>query len=274
MFINCNGTLVNVQPPLVMGIINLTPDSFFSSSRAENDNQILHSCEKMLAAGATFIDIGGYSTRPGASHISEEEELSRVIHGVKTIKKSFKDVILSVDTFRSEVARIAVENGVAMVNDISAGDDDPLMMKTIAKLQVPYIMMHKRGTPKNMNSFTSYGDVTQEVLDYLIEKINTCTKIHIHDTVVDPGFGFAKTLDQNYTLLQNLDVLKILKKPVLVGISRKKMIQEVIQSDAGNALNGTTVANTIALLKGANILRVHDVKEAIECIKIVRQINK
>jgi dihydropteroate synthase len=273
MFINCNGKLLSLAKPVVMGIVNLTPDSFYQNSRIQNEKELLHTCEKMLHDGAAMIDIGGYSSRPGADFVSTEEESSRVLESVKTLTHNFKDIILSIDTFRSTVAQQAIDAGAALINDISAGDDDPMMMDTVAAMQVPYIMMHKRGAPKTMNGLSQYDNVSLEVLDYFVAKTIKAQELHIHDIILDVGFGFAKTTDQNYQLLNALDIFRILEKPLLVGISRKKMIQHVLQSDAANALNGTTVANTIALLKGAKILRVHDVKEAMECIKIVERLN-
>lgn len=258
---------------MVMGIINLTPDSFYAQSRMEHEKQLLHACDEMLNDGASIIDIGGYSSRPGAPFVSEKEELDRVIPALSLLIKHFPEIILSVDTFRSTIARQSIAEGAAIINDISAGEDDIDMLSTIASLQVPYIMMHKRGTPQTMQQLTQYENVTLEIIDYFIQRIAIAKDLHIHDIIIDPGFGFAKNLEQNYTLLNQLDLFSILQKPLLIGLSRKKMIQQVIQSDAANALNGTSAANTIALIKGAKILRVHDVKAALECIKITSMLN-
>lgn len=273
MFINCNGKLLSLKNPIVMGIINLTPDSFYENSRTQNEKQVLTTCERMLQEGASIIDIGGYSSRPGAAFVSEEEEADRTIKMVRLLITNFKGLILSIDTTRSSIAAKAIESGAAIINDISSGEDDLLMMETVALLQKPYIMMHKRGTPKTMQQNTDYGDVTKDVFDYFGAKIQQAERLPIHDMIIDVGFGFAKTTEQNYQLLNALDIFKLFGKPILVGLSRKKMIQHVIQTDAASALNGTSAAHTIALLKGANILRVHDVKEALECINIVRMLN-
>ncbi len=264
---------MSLDKPVVMGIINLTPDSFYENSRAQNKKQLLAHCEKMLHDGAAIIDLGGYSSRPGAPFVKEEEEALRVLEAIDILLEHFKGIVLSVDTFRSNIARQAIDRGAAMINDISAGDDDPKMLSTLAALQVPYIMMHKRGSPQTMQQLTQYENVTKAVFDYFVAKTGEAKQWHIHDIIFDPGFGFAKTTEQNYQLLGELEVFKILEKPILVGLSRKKMIQHVIEEEASNALNGTSVAHTLALLKGANILRVHDVKEAIECIKIVAMMN-
>lgn len=256
-----------------MGIVNLTPDSFYQNSRIQNEKELLHTCEKMLHEGAAIIDIGGYSSRPGADFVSPEDEASRVLSSIKTLTHHFKGIILSIDTFRSTIAKRSIEAGAAIINDISSGDDDKMMMETIASMQVPYIMMHKRGTPKTMTGLSEYENVTREVLDYFISKTIRAAEFNIHDIILDVGFGFAKTTEQNYRLLNTLDVFRILEKPLLVGISRKKMLQHVLETDVEHTLNGTSVAHTIALLKGAKILRVHDVKEAVECIKIVERLN-
>ena len=256
-----------------MGILNITPDSFYSGNRTTDEKDILKLTEKMLEDGAAFIDIGGFSSRPGAEYVSEEEEGKRIYEVVKLLVSHFKEIIISVDTYRSTIAKRVVEMGAAMINDISSGEDDPEMMKTIAKLQVPYIMMHKRGTPQTMQQLTQYDNVTNDVLDYFIKKITDTKELHIHDILIDPGFGFAKTIEQNYQLLNNLEIFRMLQSPLVAGLSRKKMIQHVIEADVEEALNGTSTANTIALLKGASILRVHDVKEAVQCVKIVEMLN-
>lgn len=253
-----------------MGILNITPDSFFDGSRVVQHEQLLQQAQQMLDNGATFIDIGGYSNRPGATEVSLAEELNRVIPAIEFLSKQLPQAIISIDTFRAEVAKQAVQAGASIVNDISSGEDDPDMFSTVAALGVPYIMMHKRGTPQTMQQFTQYQNVTLEVIDYFNHKIAAARAAGIVDIIIDPGFGFAKTLEQNYELLKNLSQFKVTELPVLIGVSRKKMIQQVTQTDAAHALNGTTVVNTLALLGGAHILRVHDVKEAKECINIVQ----
>lgn len=266
--LNCKGRLVLLDKPAVMGIMNTTPDSFFANSRT-GDEQLVEKVQSMLDEGATFIDIGGYSTRPGAAEVSLQEEIDRVVPAIEKVYKGLPGVLISVDTFRAEVARLAVKAGASLVNDISSGEDDPDMLSTVAALRVPYIMMHKRGTPQTMNKLAVYENVTLEVLDYFNHKIAEVRKAGIVDMVLDPGFGFAKNLEHNYELLNNLSDLRVAGLPILVGVSRKKMIQRITGSDAEGALNGTTVVNTLALLQGANILRVHDVKQAVECINIV-----
>jgi dihydropteroate synthase len=272
--LNCSGKLLNLDKPVVMGILNITPDSFYSKSRLENDKELLLCCEAMLQAGAAIVDLGGYSSRPGAEFVSEEEESNRILHSVKLLAGHFKNIVMSIDTFRSNIALKAIEYGASIINDISSGEEDPAMIPTIASLKVPYIIMHKRGTPKTMQQLTNYENVSLEVLDYLVGKTKEAEKLNIHDLIIDPGFGFAKTATQNYSLLNRLDLFKILEKPILVGISRKKMLQQVISSNAEGALNASSVAHTISLMKGANILRVHDVEEAVQCIKIVEMLKE
>lgn len=267
--LNCKGKLITLNKPAVMGIVNATPDSFFENSRANSLVALAKQVESMLRDGATFIDIGGYSTRPGASDVSVDEELKRVVPAIEYLVKTFPDVLISVDTFRAKVALQAIEAGASLVNDISSGDDDEKMMETVAKLNVPYIMMHKRGTPQTMQQFANYENVTAEVLSYFKQKISDAKQLGITDLVLDPGFGFAKSLQHNYQLLNELDAFKLTGLPILIGVSRKKMIQAITHTNAAEALNGTSVVNTIALLKGAHILRVHDVKEAVECVNIV-----
>jgi dihydropteroate synthase len=269
MFINCKGKLLSLQQPLVMGILNCTPDSFYSASRKQTEKEVLSACEAMLLEGAAIIDIGAYSSRPGATEVTEEEEWERLAPALKSITSHFRDCIISIDTFRASVAEKAVHEGASMINDISAGEDDPAMLETVGRLQLPYIAMHKRGNPQTMNSLTDYENVVMEVYDYLSAKINTLKQYHLHDIIIDPGFGFAKNLSQNLELLQGLGIFKQLNTPLLVGISRKKMLKNIIGAASEDALNATTVANTIVLIKGADILRVHDVREAVECIKIV-----
>jgi dihydropteroate synthase len=273
MTINCKGSLIDVRQSKVMGILNITPDSFYDGGKYKDENSILSQVEKMLSEGATFIDVGAYSSRPGADAVSETEELHRIIPIVKLLVNRIPAINLSVDTFRSEVARQCILNGAAMINDISGGKLDTEMLPTVAKLKVPYIMMHMRGTPQNMQKNTSYNDVLKEILFYFSERVHSARVLGIKDIIIDPGFGFAKTLEQNYELLQNMDLLKTLNLPILAGISRKSMIYKTLNIGAENALNGTTALNMIALRQGANILRVHDVKEAIECIVLMKQLR-
>ena len=267
--LNCNGRIISLEKPVVMGILNLTPDSFYDGGKNLGKETAIKHVEKMLFEGATIIDIGGYSTRPGADEISVAEELKRIIPVIESVSEKFPDAFISVDTFRAKVAEEAVNAGAAIVNDISSGDDDTEMIATVAKLKVPYIMMHKKGSPKNMQQHPQYNDVVLEVMNYFTEKVSLATQAGIVDLIIDPGFGFGKNMEHNYQLLNALNDFQIFGLSILAGVSRKKMIQKVIGADAEHALNGTTVVNTIALLNGANILRVHDVKEAVECIKIV-----
>ena len=268
--INCKGNLIDLSQPKVMGILNLTPNSFYDGGKYRDESQIISQVEKMLADGAAFIDVGAYSSKPSAEFVSEVEEINRLLPIVELLIQKYPTILLSVDTFRSQVAKNAVENGVAMVNDISAGMLDEKMIETVAKLQVPYIMMHMRGNPQTMQSLTNYEDVVQEMIYYFSERIQVARSFGLNDIIVDPGFGFAKTLDQNYEVLQKLELLSMLELPLLAGISRKSMIYKTLETSAEEALNGTTVLNTIALQKGAKILRVHDVKEAVECVKLMQ----
>ena len=268
MTINCKGNLIDLATPKVMGILNITPNSFYDGGKFQEATVILNQVEKMLNEGATFIDIGAYSSKPNAEFVSEEEELQRILPVVQQIIKQFPEVILSIDTFRAEVAKQCVLNGAALINDISAGHLDEKMLPTIAELQVPYIMMHMKGNPQTMQSLTHYEDIVKEMIYYFSERIFEARKLGINDLIVDPGFGFAKTLEQNYEVMQKLDIFKQLELPLLVGISRKSMIYKTLETSAQEALNGTTFLNAIALEKGANILRVHDVKEAVECVKL------
>lgn len=272
--INCKGKLIDLSSPKVMGILNITPDSFFDGGKYSNQEAIISQVEKMLTDGATFIDIGAYSSRPGAKHISEEEELTRIIPVVQLLVKKFPNIIISIDTFRSTVAEHCIKNGACIINDISAGSLDPEMFSTIAKLQVPYIMMHMQGSPQNMQNNPTYTNITQEVLHYFSTKISELRALGVNDIITDVGFGFGKTINHNYELLKNLPLFKNLEVPMLVGISRKSMLHKPLNISAEEALNATTSANTIALLNGTNILRVHDVKEAIQAIKIVELLNK
>ncbi|MAP79709.1 MAG: dihydropteroate synthase [Aequorivita sp.] len=256
-----------------MGIINITPDSFYDGGSTVTENSILNQAEKMLTADATFLDIGGYSTRPNAAKVSETEEIKRVVTAVEIILKHFPDTVISIDTFNSKVAKNAVETGAALVNDVSGGILDPAMFKTVGELKVPYILMHMRGTPQTMNSLTNYENVTRDVLKDLSQKIAKARSFGISDIIADPGFGFAKTSEQNFQLMNNLELFKSLDIPLLVGISRKSMIYKTLKKTAKEALNGTTVLNTVALLKGASILRVHDVAEAVECVKLIENLK-
>jgi dihydropteroate synthase len=272
MTINCKGQLIDLGSPKVMGILNVTPNSFFDGGKYKNESEIRSQVEKMLKDGATFIDIGAYSSKPNAELVSEEEELNRIVPVVNLILKDFPEALLSIDTFRSKVAKACIENGAAIINDISAGNLDEQMLETVAKLKVPYIMMHMRGTPQTMQTMTYYDDIVKEMLFYFSEKVNKARSFGINDLIVDPGFGFAKTLEQNYEILQKLDLFKMLDLPLLVGFSRKSMVYKPLHSSAAEALNGTSVLNTIALTKGAKILRVHDVKEAMECVTLFNKI--
>ena len=271
--INCKGTLVNLSTTKVMGIVNVTPDSFFDGGKLTNSNEIVLQVDKMLRDGATFIDLGGYSSKPGAEFVSEAEELNRVVPIVKLLVEKFPDILLSIDTFRSEVAKQAIENGAALINDISAGLLDEKMLETVAKLQVPYIMMHMKGTPKTMQSLANYDDLLKEMNFYFSERVAKARSFGLNDIIIDPGFGFAKTLEQNYELLQNLELLQFHDLPILAGISRKSMIYKALETAPEEALNGTTFLHAFCLQKGANILRVHDVKEAVECVSLFRLLD-
>ena len=252
-----------------MGILNVTPDSFYDGGRYFRDEaKVLQQVEKMLEEGATWVDVGGYSSRPGAAEVSEEAEKQRVVRTVTTVKHHFPNAYLSVDTFRSAVAHEAVTAGASMVNDITGGTGDPAMLATVAKLGVPYVLMHMRGTPQTMQTLTQYDDPVTEIIDYLRRKLDELQAAGVSEVVVDPGFGFAKTIEQNYTLLSRLDMFCALGAPVLVGLSRKSMIYRPLGVTAQEALNGTTVLNTIALTKGASMLRVHDVREAVEVVQL------
>lgn len=274
MTVNCKGQLVDLSTPKVMGILNLTPDSFFDGGKYKDASAILNQVEQMLNTGATFIDIGGYSSRPGADFVSETEELQRVIPTIKLILKQFPQTLISVDTFRSAVAKQSIAAGACMVNDISGGKLDEQMITTVSKLGVPYIMMHMRGNPKTMQQLTNYDDLVKDILSYFAERIAKAHAAKINDIIIDPGFGFAKTLEQNYKLLNKLKLLEIAGKPMLAGVSRKSMIYKTLNISAKEALNGTTALHIIALQNGANILRVHDVKEAMECVTLYNTITK
>jgi dihydropteroate synthase len=273
MTINCKGQLIDLTTPKVMGILNVTPNSFYDGGMYKSNSEMLTKVGKMLNEGATFIDVGAYSSKPSAEYVSEEEELQRIIPIINLILEYYPEALLSVDTFRSEVAKICIENGAAIINDISAGNLDDKMLETIAQYNVPYIMMHMRGTPETMQKMTSYEDIVKEILFYFSEKVANARSFGINDLIIDPGFGFAKTLDQNYEVLQKMELFEILELPLLAGFSRKSMIYKTLNTSAAEALNGTTVLNSIALTKGAKILRVHDVKEAMECVSLYNKIN-
>lgn len=272
MYINCKGELIDLSTPRVMGIINITPDSFFSGSRAQTNSDILKKAERMLKEGATFLDLGAYSSRPGATDISEEEEINRLLPAIEVILKEFPEALLSLDTFRSKVARKGIEAGGAIINDISGGKLDVHMLQTVAELQVPYILMHMKGTPQNMKDQNQYDDLLKDILFYFSDRVNAARQLGINDIIVDPGFGFAKNIRQNFELLSKAELLQMLELPILIGLSRKSMIWKTLEIEAAQALNGTSVLNTVALQKGAHILRVHDVKEAMECIKLTSEI--
>ena len=272
MFVlNCKGRLLVVDKPLVMGIINVTPDSFYPGSRFNVASEVLPTVENMIKEGASIIDVGGQSTRPGSQQLSEETELERVIGIIESIHFNFPNTILSVDTFHSKVAKEAVAAGASIVNDISAGSLDPNMISTVSSLNVPYVCMHMKGTPVTMQQHAQYENIALEVLDYSVKKIDQCRKAGIKDLIIDPGFGFAKTIEQNFTLLKQLTILRTLELPILVGLSRKSTVYKTLGVPVEESLNGTTTLNTIALLNGANILRVHDVKEAREAVVLVEK---
>lgn len=272
--LNCKGRLLVIEQPIVMGILNITPDSFYSGSRTSTNDTILTKAEQMLEEGATILDMGGQSTRPGSTRLSAAEEAVRVVPAIQLVKKNFPSCFVSVDTYHAEVAREAVEAGADMVNDISAGEMDAAMLSTAARLQVPYIAMHMQGTPDTMQQNPSYENVSREVLDYFIKKTEQCRAAGISDVIIDPGFGFGKTIAHNFQLLRELEAFQLLKVPVLVGLSRKSTIYKTLGTTAEGALNGTTVLNTIALQKGASVLRVHDVKEAMEAIQLITAVYK
>lgn len=269
MTINCLGKLIDLSTPKVMGILNVTPNSFFDGGKHSDEKSVLSQVKKMLLEGAAFIDIGAYSSKPSAEFVSEDEEISRLIPIVELVLKHFPETLISIDTFRANVAKAGIKSGACIINDISAGSLDATMMKTVAKLQVPYVMMHMKGNPQTMQSLAHYENITKEMLFYFSEKVAEARSLGINDLIIDPGFGFAKTLEQNFEVMKNLELFQMLELPILVGVSRKSMIYKTLETSADFALNGTTVLNTIALQKGANILRVHDVKEAVETIKLV-----
>lgn len=271
--LNIEGQLIDLSKPKIMGILNATPDSFYVSSRNSTDNDLLKAAEKMLNDGASFLDVGGYSSRPGADHISTEEETRRVAGPIQAISKEFPEAIISIDSFRSKVAVSALDAGAKMVNDISAGRLDDGMLKMVGERGVPFIAMHTRGTPQTMKEDTNYDDLLREMTIYFAEVKRKCQDFGIKDLIVDPGFGFAKTMEQNYYLLKNLAYFLNLDCPILVGVSRKSMIFKLLEQSASDALNGTTALNSVALFRGASILRVHDIKEAVETAKLIGYLN-
>lgn len=264
----CGGDIIDLSTPKVMGILNLTPDSFYDGGKLKDEKALLTQAEKHLNEGATFLDLGAVSTRPNAENVALKEELNRILPAVEVLSKNFPSARLSIDTYRAKVAEQTVNAGAHMINDISGGTIDEAMFEIIAKLQVPYVLMHINGTPQTMQSLAQYENVTQDVFQFLLERSQTLKQLGVHDVILDPGFGFAKDLKQNYQLMREMDQLQKIGLPVLVGISRKSMINKVLNTKAAEALNGTTALNTFALQKGASILRVHDVKEAMECVKI------
>lgn len=265
---NCKGKLIDLSTPKVMGILNITPDSFYDGGKNDSDQLIIDKVQKMLSDGATFIDIGAYSSKPNAAFVSEEEELRRIIPIIELLVKIFPEILISVDTFRSEVAKVSIESGASIINDIASGNLDNKMIETVAKYNVPYIMMHMKGDPKTMQNLTNYDDIIKEMLFYFSEKVNEARSFGINDLIIDPGFGFAKTLEQNFEVMNKLELFQMLDLPILSGISRKSMIYKTLGNSAQETLNGTTFLNTVSLMKGAKILRVHDVKEAVECVKL------
>jgi len=273
MTINCKGQSIDLSSPKVMGILNVTPDSFHDGGQYKDESTILNQVETMLTEGATFIDVGGYSSRPGADYVTGTEELNRVLPVVQLILNHFPETYISVDTFRSEVAKQSIDAGAALINDISAGQLDEQMINTVGQLGVPYIMMHMRGNPKTMQAQTDYDDLIKDINFYFAERIAEAHAAKINDIIIDPGFGFAKTLEQNYQLLNQLELLGIVGKPILAGLSRKSMIYKTLDTTSTNALNGTTALHMIALDKGSKILRVHDVKEAMECVTLFNKLH-
>ena len=271
--INCKGNLIDLSTPKVMGVINLTPDSFYDGGKLTSEKEILLQANKMLQEGATFLDLGAYSSRPGAQFVSEKEEIHRLLPVIKILLNEFPETLLSIDTFRSNVANESIYAGASLINDISAGTLDDHMFKIIAQHQVPYVMMHMRGTPETMMQNTDYTNLTKEVIYYFSERIAKARSFGINDLIADPGFGFSKTLDQNYDLFNDLELFRYLNAPLLIGISRKSMIQKKIKTTAADSLNGTTALHAIAIQKGVSILRVHDVKEAFETINLLQNLK-
>lgn len=272
--LNLQGAIGRLDHPLVMGIINTTPDSFYNGSRHTGETAVLSRVETMMAEGVDIIDVGGYSSRPGAGQVAVEEELKRVIPAIRSVVKHFSGVTLSIDTFRAGVARAAIDEGAKIINDITGGAGDPDMFTTVASLKVPYVLMHMRGEPHNMQQLTEYDDLIAEIVNYFQEKVKKLKNLGVNDVILDPGFGFAKTLGQNYELLKKLSYFHVLNLPVLVGVSRKSMIYKKLGVSAGEALNGTSILHAIALMQGAMILRVHDVREAKEAVILFQEVFK
>lgn len=266
--LNCKGRLLVIDKPIVMGIINITPDSFYKSSRIQQADGLLEKVSSLISQGATILDMGGQSTRPGSEFLLADEEMRRIIPAIELVHKHFPEAVISVDTFWSSVAAEAVGAGASIINDISAGSIDPYMYETVAKLGVPYVLMHMKGNPQNMQQNPVYENLVTEVLDFFITQTAKLKAAGVNDIIIDPGFGFGKTVEQNFLLFKNMDSFRMLDRPLLVGISRKSMVTRTLEISAINALNGTTVLNTLGLLHGADILRVHDVKETIEAIRI------
>ncbi len=273
MNISCKGKLIDLTIPKIMGILNLTPDSFYDGGLYNNTDRALAQTEKMLLEGATFIDVGGASSKPGAVEISADEELARVLPVIEEIHKTFPETLISIDTYRSDVAKQAVAAGAAMVNDISGGNLDAKMLKTVGALGVPYVAMHMQGTPQNMQDKPSYETILTDIRLFFAAKIDAAHKAGIHDIIIDPGFGFGKTLEHNYTLLKNISSIQMDGIPMLIGVSRKSMIYKLLQIEVADALNGTSVLNTVALQQGAQILRVHDVKEAHQAVQLIEKLK-
>lgn len=274
-YINVNGSLLDLSVPCVMGILNITPDSFYAGSRMQTEAEITARAQQILDEGAGIIDIGAYSSRPNAKNVSPHEEMERLRMGLEILRKTHPGAVISVDTFRADVARMCVEEyGVAIINDIAAGEMDTDMFRTVAELNVPYIMMHMQGTPQNMQKHPHYDNVLKEVFLYFAQKVQQLRDLGMKDIILDPGFGFGKTVEHNYELLAHLEEFRVFELPLLVGVSRKSMIYRLLGGTPQDALNGTTVLDTICLLKGADILRVHDVREAVETVKIVEAMRR
>ncbi|MFC2123302.1 dihydropteroate synthase [Bacteroidota bacterium] len=270
--LNIGGKLLSLDKPLIMGILNITPDSFYSDSQFQSEKDIIDAASTMIEEGAYLLDVGGYSTRPGGREVSKEEEEKRLISTVSLLSQHFPDILISADTFRASLARKAIEAGAHIINDVSGGQIDPLMFKTVGQLKVPYILMHMRGTSRTMQSLTQYDNILKDITLYFKERISDLVVAGVNDIIIDPGFGFAKTVDQNYELLKNLAYFRMLNLPILAGLSRKSMIYKSLGTGPEEALNGTTVLNTIALLNQASILRVHDVKAAKEAVTLVQKV--
>ncbi len=273
MTINCNGSLIDLASPKILGILNLTPDSFYDGGNFQETTKAQKQCEKLLEEGADFIDLGAYSSRPGAKEVSEKEELKRLIPVLETLKKTFPNALFSIDTFRSKVAKECLDRGAAMINDISAGNLDEVMLKVVGQFHVPYIAMHMQGKPKTMQDNPTYSDLFTEMMHFFSSKISDCQAAGIQDVILDPGFGFGKTTAHNFSLLKQFDRFQQFNCPVLAGVSRKSMIYKTLANSAADALNGSTVLHTVALLKKAQLLRVHDVKEAKECVTLLKQLQ-